>query len=103
LIRRADAVGLSLRRATDNAGARRQAVLVHRRGLPVHALDGVVFINYAGGFFTYGRDFLRDHAGSMAEAHDGSGHSVNVAPVSSSTRVMRASGRVPQLPTHTGN
>jgi hypothetical protein len=62
-----------------------------------------VFINYTGVFFTYGRDFLRDHAGSMAEVEDGSGQVVNVAPVSSSTRVMRASGKVPQLPTHTDN
>ena len=91
-----------LRAATDNRAAR-QAVLVDRRGLPVHGLDASVFINYGRVFFTYDRHFIMDHAGSMAEAHDGSGHSVNTVPVSSSTRVMRASGSVPQLPTHTDN
>jgi hypothetical protein len=85
----------SLRAATDSLGVRRQAVLVDRRGLSVHVLDSADLFTVGREFINYGRGFLMDHAGSMADAHDGSGHVVNVSPVSSSTRVTRASGRVP--------
>src|SRR5690606_1622532 len=81
----------SLRRAADTTGAsRRQAVLPRGRGV-VHDVGDLVVLRR--------RLALFDHAASIAEPHGVSGHVVNTRPVSSSTRMTRASGRPPPSPT----
>jgi hypothetical protein len=82
---------MSLGVATDNAGACRQAVLVDGRGarrVREDVLEVVIVLR--------GRLLVADPCAS-------SGQLVNVSPLSSSTRVTRASGSSPQFPTHAGS
>lgn len=72
-----------------------QLVLVDGRRLTLDVLEPAVFVRL--------NQLLVIHCVRMADGYAPSGQVVNVSPVSSSTRVTRASGMAPQLPTHTGS
>lgn len=89
-----DATSLSV--ATDNAGARRQAVLVDGRGGAQDVVEPILALLGWLLFFVI-------HPARMADHYGSSGQLVNTAPVSSSTRVTRAPGRLPCSPIHDVN